>query len=508
MRRIGTVVEGASPSSFVFQAGLDVAVPLHEYVVVEVDEYGVGPVQVLGEVVRVNAIDPLARPGMAGDRVFPQRLGYSLMEVEVLGYKKDERLVRPKTAPRPNTPVYRAEDEFLREFFRGEEDRIPLEVGVLVNRPEIPVKVHLQDFQFHLAILAMTRAGKSYLAGKIMEEILTHTNFPVIVIDIHGDYVMMDKTAEGRRHGDFEVAVYYPPGAPRIHGVTAEEKILNISPRQMPYKAFCQLLGRDLGSLQVIEVRNAIRKLSKENGAFGIQDLIDRLRQRMEEVGSREKGRLATVIMRLEDLKEDVPFSYEELNIEDLLRPKTLSVLCLRGLRSRIQDIYAGMVVDMVFRHLVENSGDPIKAPPTFLFIEEAHRVASKDGSRYAVGAVSTAIREGAKFGLFITLISQRPRSIDPDILANVGNYAVLRIVNSQDQSMIESASESFSHRLIEDLPSLNQGEAVLVGPFTPLPVQIKVGDRRTMHKGVTPRLRDLDEAIDEALSRARSERW
>ena len=142
------------------------------------------------------------------------------------------------------------------------------------------------------------------------------------------------------------------------------------------------------------------------------------------------------------------------------------------------------------------------------MFIEEAHRVASKDSSRYAVRAVSTAIMEGAKFGLFITLISQRPRSIDPDILANVGNYAVLKIVNRQDQSMIESASESFSQRLVEDLPSLNQGEAVLVGPFTPLPVQVKVGTRRTVHKGVTPRLKELDQAIGEALKKARKERW
>jgi len=508
MTRIGTVVEGASPWSFMFQAGVSETVPLHEYVIVDVEEYGVGSIQVLGEVVKVNAVDPLARPGMAGDRSYPQRLGYNLMEVEVLGYKRDGRLVRPKTAPRPNSPVYRAEDEFLKEFFRGEEARIPIEVGYLVNRSEIPVRIHLQDFQFHLAILAMTRAGKSYLAGKIMEEILRNTNFPVIVIDVHGDYVMMDRTTEGDKHGEFDVVVYYPPGAPKIQGVTAEQRTLNVSPRQMPHRAFCQLLGRDLGPLQVIEVRNAIRDLSEEKGEFGVQDLINKLKERMEDVPARDRGRLATVLMRLEDLKEDVPFRREVLNVEELLRPKTLSVICLRGLRSRIQDVYAGMLVDLVFRHLVNNSGDPVKAPPTFLFIEEAHRVASKNGSRYAVGAVSTAIREGAKFGLFITLISQRPRSIDPDILANVGNYAVLRIVNSQDQSMIESASESFSHRLVEDLPSLNQGEAVLVGPFTPLPVQVKVGARRTLHKGVTPNLKELDKAIAEALNRAMRERW
>ena len=508
MERIGTVVEGATPSSFVFQAD-SAPVPLHDYVVVVVEEHGVGPVQVLGEVVGVGAHNPLARPGMAGGEDYLSGVGYHLMSVEVLGYRREGRLYRPKTPPRPESPVYRAEDALLNEFFRGVEERIPLRVGCLVNRPQVPVYIHLQDFQFHLAILAQTRAGKSYLAGKIIEEILRNTYFPVIVLDIHGDYVMMDQAAEGGKHGEFDVVVYYPPGAPKVPGVTAEERILNVSPRQMPYEALGYLLGH-LGPLQTRELRSILKNLAKEGSVFGLEDIVERVSEEMDrENSAQRKNRLASILMRLEDLGEDVPLSPEELQVEDLLRPKTLSVVCLRGLRSRIQDTYAGLIVDLVFRHLVVNSGDPVKAPPTFLFIEEAHRVASKEGGgRYAVRSVSTAIREGAKFGLFITLISQRPRSIDPDVLANVGNYAVLRIVNAQDQSMIANASESFSQRLVEDLPALNQGEAVLVGPFTPLPVQVKVEERMTMHRGVTPRLKELNEAIGEAVKRAMSERW
>jgi len=132
---------------------------------------------------------------------------------------------------------------------------------------------------------------------------------------------------------------------------------------------------------------------------------------------------------------------------------------------------------------------------PTFLFIEEAHRVAS-GGSGFAVETISTAIREGSKYGFFLGIISQRPRSIDPDILSNIGNYAVLRITNAQDQNIIESASESFSHRFIEDLPALNQGEAVLVGPFVPLPAHVRVLKRKTVHRGITPELYEIMEGV------------
>ena len=92
--------------------------------------------------------------------------------------------------------------------------------------------------------------------------------------------------------------------------------------------------------------------------------------------------------------------------------------------------------------------------------------------------------------------------------MANIGNYAVLRITNGQDQHIIESASESFSHRLVEDLPSLNQGEAVLVGPYVPLPAIIKVDTRKTVHHGVTPNLLDFERRIVEELKRRSRERW
>ncbi|MGC8850168.1 MAG: hypothetical protein ACP5QI_06825, partial [Candidatus Bathyarchaeia archaeon] len=79
---------------------------------------------------------------------------------------------------------------------------------------------------------------------------------------------------------------------------------------------------------------------------------------------------------------------------------------------------------------------------------------------------------------------------------------------NAQDQYMIENASESFSHRLVEDLPSLNQGEAVLVGPFVPLPAHIMTLKRKTMHYGVTPNLKEIMEYINISLERRERMRW
>jgi DNA helicase HerA-like ATPase len=510
--QVGTVLDGATPLNFPFKVAKDVDVPLHEYVTVDV-----GGKSVLAEVVGVGAKNPLVRERIAELGVGGlERYGYEVAAAEVLGYLDGGKVMRPKHAPKPNTPVYLADTKTLQAFYAGDKGRLPIYIGTLLHRSDVQVPIHLQDLSFHLGIFAQTRGGKSYLAGAIIENILLHTNFPVVVIDIHGDYVMMDRTADNdRRHNDFNVIVYYPPNAPRIKGVTAEVKDLKLSPKQMTSEAFMELVG-GLGELQSIRLRKIIKEFRDQEKPFGLSDITKRIEGILEgseaEGGkglpSDERRRLTSILVRLEDLGEEVQLPAEGTPVQEFLKPKTLSVICLRGLRSRIQDAYTGILIDLIFRNQVAHYGDLKKAPPTFVFIEEAHRVASQEGSRYASKIISTAIREGAKFGLFLGLISQRPRSISPDIMANIGNYAVLRITNAQDQNMIESASESFSHRLVEDLPALNQGEAVLVGPFVPLPAIIKVSRRRTVHHGATPDLAAINGRIAESMERARREKW
>ena len=506
---LGTIIEGATPHSFIFRVEGDKSVPLHEYVTVELGE----GYKVLAEVVDVSARDPTAGE-RGGESFLKGKYDYSLLEAEVLGYKDCKgRILKPKFAPKPNSPVYKATDQELQEFYGGDFEKLPVFIGSLIHRPNVKVSVHLQDMQFHLGIFAQTRGGKSYLAGKFIEEILTHTPFPVVVVDIHGDYVSMNLQKSGKKesaHRDFRVVVYKPPEAPEIPGLTAEERTLNISPKDITNEAIAELLGR-LGERQQIVLRNILRDLKNSGNQFGLADILSRIEDALtnQELSSDERRRLESLRLRLEDIGEEIRLPAEGLNVQELLQPKTLSVVCLRGLRGYVQDAYTGIVSDLIFKNQVKYFWkDPAKAPPTFLFIEEAHRVASGESGRYAVKVISTIAREGAKFGLYLCLISQRPRSIDPDIMANIGNYAVLRITNRQDQQMIESASESFSHRLVSDLPALNQGEVVLVGPYVPLPAVVRVGERKTVHRGVTPNLKEFMERINAKLEEVSKQKW
>jgi DNA helicase HerA-like ATPase len=514
MEEVGRIIEESTPRGFLFKASKDESIAEHDYVFVEMNQpkaHGkIGKIQVLAEIVALGCKNPLATEKLVAAE--SSEYSYKLVGAEVLGYLNEKgRIIRPTVAADPNSPVYRAGDNMLQNYFRGISDEIPLNLGRLLNRPEVKVPIHLQGLQFHLGVFAATRAGKSYLAGRFIEEILLTTPFPVLVFDIHADYVKMDQHIESHeKHGDFEVVVHHPPKVTKIEGLSAEWRELDVSPQQMTNEAIIELLGGSLGERQEIDLRKIIRQLRDRKEPFGLSDILARIREKLDDpkVKGKERDRYESLEARLEDLEEDVTLPPEGMNIEQFFKPHTLNIICLNGIRNRVQDAYVSIILDLLFRYVTKPENKRSRA--LFVFVEEAHRVASKTagGTSYSVRTISTVMREGSKFGLFLTLISQRPRNIDPDILSNIGNYAVLRINNPADQQMIEDASESFSHRLVRDLPSLNQGEAVLVGPFVPLPAHVEVLERITTHFGVTPNLKNIISEINSNIKKAEKGKW
>jgi DNA helicase HerA-like ATPase len=85
--------------------------------------------------------------------------------------------------------------------------------------------------------------------------------------------------------------------------------------------------------------------------------------------------------------------------------------------------------------------------------------------------------REGRKFGIGLGIVSQRPRNIDPNVLSQMGSLAIMKIVQDDDQQQIASAAESLSKDLLSQLPSLNIGDAVLIGQWVNLPAIVHVDE-------------------------------
>lgn len=118
------------------------------------------------------------------------------------------------------------------------------------------------------------------------------------------------------------------------------------------------------------------------------------------------------------------------------------------------------------------------------LIIDEAHNILSFESLRetesfkdFRLETFEEIIKEGRKFGVFLTLSSQRPSDISSTIVSQLHNYLIHRLVNNKDIEMIEKAVSYLDKVSAEQLPILPVGACVLSGLIADLPIIMQVNE-------------------------------
>ncbi len=189
-------------------------------------------------------------------------------------------------------------------------------------------------------------------------------------------------------------------------------------------------------------------------------------------------------------------WGFEDVPMKDLLKPMNLSVIDVAGVDQWVSEFVVSKVLNDTWGIAV-NEGLP---RPVFFVLEEAHNFVpgGQGANSLAAPIIKRIASEGRKFGLFMVLITQRPYKVHGDTLSQCNSQIIMRLTNPQDQQAIRLSSESISEGLLADLPGLNVGEAVVLGPLVRVPVMVKVGARESKEGG-----NDID--VVGALARARS---
>ena len=196
------------------------------------------------------------------------------------------------------------------------------------------------------------------------------------------------------------------------------------------------------------------------------------------------------LIARLKDSRYDYMFypgNYRNIDsgrdIHELLADwiggeERLTILDLSNVPFEVMDITVGLITRFIYDSMfwgrfVENTG---RDRPILVAYEEAHSYLGKeDDTRYAKEAVERIFKEGRKFGIGAMVISQRPSELSETILAQVGTFIALILTNSSDQSIVKSMAPDNMNSLIDLLPSLRIGEAVVVGEAINIPSRVKL---------------------------------
>lgn len=207
---------------------------------------------------------------------------------------------------------------------------------------------------------------------------------------------------------------------------------------------------------------------------------------RHKEFSSYEKKMLT----RLRDSRFDFLFNPGDFkgiagtkDLHDLLNQwvgssSKLVILDLSGVPFEVLDITVGLITRFVYDSMYWGRNEVYtgKNRPLLLAYEEAHTYLNKnDSSSYSKQAVEQVFKEGRKFGLGALIISQRPSEISETILAQVGTYIALRLTNSGDQSIVKSSAPDNLNSLIDLLPALRTGEAIIIGEAIKIPSRVRI---------------------------------
>ena len=463
--------------------------------------------------------DPQVAPGrVAGligfDHATPELYEF---DVAVLGYFDDVLgFVNPRVAPRAGRPVYLVPDDDLAHALSRSPHGQPgaAHVGSLLTRARdrVPITLDVNEFaSTHLAIIAGTGAGKSYLAGVIVEELMQPSvGAAVVIVDPHGEYGTLEEIAN---HPGFRGDGY------RARTLVVRPEQIKIRRDLLHPSDIYQLVGstHGLSGPQREVLRLALRAVGIDRDRRWTYRQLTEAVNDVELSGARnaddEGGdyalvkralmwRLNATLGRQDGIFDD----YEHTSLRELIRPGQCTVVQLNEVPREEQQIIAATLLRRSFDGRVGTAKGRIGADaeqhlpaPVFTLIEEAHHFAPAGEEVPTTNLLKQILAEGRKFGFAVGLISQRPGKLDQDVLSQCMTQCILRVVNPVDQQAIAGAVESAGRELLAELPALSKGQAIVAGAAINTTVLCRVRPRLTPHGGESP------DVVD-AWRRARSQ--
>lgn len=424
-------------------------------------------------------------------------------------------------------------------YIYGKKDSGSIEIGKHSSSENLSVYADLHKLVLrHCAILGSTGSGKSNTTVSILKGILDgYQGSRIILVDPHGEYSSAFPDAKIFKINDssnplfipfwlmnFDELAYFLVGAKSIDDQKPDYRLFREFITTLK-KQNCNLKSGVINPDFVTSdspIPFSARQLWHEmnwwlNATFNVSNKDDQTKKSAEQISDGDYNTLTPAQFKPYQLNNNPPhkskhqefYSYEkkmlsrlrDSRFDFLFNPgdysdssspkdlhhllsdwigsdKKLAILDLSGVPFEVLDITVGLITRFVYDSMFWGRHEPYtgKNRPILLAYEEAHNYLSKnDITSYSKTAVEKIFKEGRKFGLGALVISQRPSEISETILAQVGTFIALRLTNSGDQSIVKNSAPDNLNSLINLLPSLRIGEAIIVGEAIKIPSRVRL---------------------------------
>ncbi len=498
-QRLGTVIcEDNSPNvmefSFVVEGGPDDIVARRGQFVGVSTDAGVVIARVQDLVRRnryyqqVEAVREYQSKGEPLRAIFPtDRWQITVAQARVVGLWANGQRLKPYFAVSPGAVVRSVDEDVLAAFLHLDMEN-GLALGTL-DHNQVVFKPSLSRLlSKHMAILAMSGAGKSYFVSVLLEELLSRTReqgrIGVVLIDVHGEYSYLKSVT---------------PADLGLKGDCFEVEHVRGSHFQIPVQSLsADAIGAfvaDMSSVQVRDLRRVVSEIRKTSPeGYTLKSLVDRI-ESDDHIRGNTREALASWLVSLD---ETGLFGIEAApDLRSMVRPGKLTIVDLSDFISlkKKQIIVAYLARELLY---LRRQG---KVPPFLMILEEAHQFCPE--SRYELALprpqIETIAREGRKFFALLCLISQRPVKLSTTVLSQCSNQVILRTTNPYDLDHIGRSSEGIDRGALDAITTLEVGEALFVGEVVSVPTFVKIRRRKIEPQGVGSDLLEALKAADRA---------
>ena len=380
-------------------------------------------------------------------------------------------------------------------------------VGTVATHPGLRVCLEPSNlFGRHSAILGQTGSGKSWTVASLVQktcEVMPKAH--IIILDLHGEYCWT--------HNDGTCCYAFSDTV--VRHVDATE--MEIPYWLMTYAELTDLLidrSEFSAHNQNAAFRDGLNELrAKEGTSLGLArttvdtpiyfDLME-LRKFIEGKNAKVPnakgdglkdgpltGAFDNFLMRLDSKLNDVRYDFllrpkvrtSSESLSALLRdfvglgdPKrAVTVIDLSSVPFDVRPTVAAQIGRLAFEF---NYWNPCyREFPILLICEEAHVYIPRASESQFTGSrrsMERIAKEGRKYGVGLSVVSQRPHEVSETVLSQCGTFICLRITNPDDQSYIRSLVPESEGDLVMVLAGLGRGEALVLGEAVPIPTRLQ----------------------------------
>jgi len=434
-----------------------------------------------------SQITQLARELIAGMKLEGMGAGLEFLEPQLRNYIIAEAKAVLRFTDKPHVP------KVLPEFFGTVRHVMSKDLEFLVKPPNpiylgkvrsgskiIDVDVYLDGLEaisHHILIPSTTGRGKSNLVKVMLWSILGQKRFGMLVLDPHDEYY--GRNAKGLKdHGSARENLLYYSTNPLLGTNTLVFNLSRMKPEHFD----------GIVSFSDAQQR-AIRLYRDEFGDEWIENIVK---------GTQVKGvdpRTLTVLQKIIQTALSVYMKNGDIvcanrvfsdtagastvtEIVEALQDGKVVVMDTSKLGDEAELLIGSIIANEILRKYQDykSKGELEDKPPVSVVIEEAPRVLGSEKLATAGDNIYSKIaREGRKFKVGLTGITQLTSVIPKDILSNMNTKIILgNEMAPERRAIIDSAAQD----LAEDdrnIASLDKGEAIVSSIFTKFAVPIQI---------------------------------